>query len=109
MRLPRPGHQREPAPMVSCVTISASRSSNSGEPTGYQQAKTWSGPDAGVSGGSWWLHFSRAYAHRGANLQPGGGFTRSGGRPGIAIRRVWLGSSILGILRINDLVYGIFM
>ena len=38
VRLAGAGHQRVPAPMVSCVTISASRSSNSGDPTGYQQA-----------------------------------------------------------------------
>ena len=34
------GHQRVPVPTVSPLTISASRSSNSGDPTGYQQAYT---------------------------------------------------------------------
>ena len=34
------GHQRVPVPTVSPPTISASRSSNSGDPTGYQQAYT---------------------------------------------------------------------
>ena len=38
-----------------------------------------------------------AYAHRGANLHPGGGLIRSGGRPAIALSRVCLGSEVFGI------------
>ena len=35
---------------------------------------------------------------RGENGQPFGGLTRSGGRPAIALSRVWRGSSVCGML-----------
>ena len=63
----------------------------------------------GISGGSSSWQRSCAYAQRGANRQPGGGLTRSGGRPGMTLRRVWLGSSIFGMLSNSASVYGIFM
>ena len=47
-----------------------------------------------------------AYGQRAANLQPVGGFTRSGGRPLIASRRVWLGWVSFGIDLSNASVYG---
>ena len=46
----------------------------------------------GRSGGCSSRQRSCTYAHRAANRQPVGGSTRSGGRPGIAASRVWLGS-----------------
>ena len=49
------------------------------------------------SGGSSSWHRSCAYAHRGLNRHPFGGLIRSGGRPAMTSRRVWLRLSSFGI------------
>ena len=75
------------------------------EPTGNQHRYSWPGSLSTSGGASAW-HFAWAYGHRGAKRQPLGGSTSCGGRPGMACRRAWRGSSSLGIERSSASVYG---
>src|SRR4029079_8993401 len=87
--------------------LRARASAPSGVPTGNQQRNSWPGTTPARSGGCSSRQRSCAYAHRAANRQPVGRSTRSGGRPGIAVRRVWLGSPLFGVGRRNAPAYGI--
>ena len=60
----------------------------------------------GISGGSSSVHLSILYAHRGANEQPFGRFTRSGGTPSIGISRSFFPWSSRGTDFNRPIVYG---
>src|SRR5260221_8732402 len=70
-----------------------------------QQRATCSGPTSASSGSSI-LHRSTTNGHRGWNLQPGGGFDRSGGSPLMLTSRSLRASSTRGTDRSSDHVYG---
>ena len=98
----RPSARRDSSPASTCRRPGCARArpSPSGVPTGNQQRYSWPGVGAGEQRrlllAAAVLHVRAARRRTGS---PVGGSTRSGGRPGIAVRRVWLGSAIFGIDR----------
>ncbi len=86
---------RHQAASPDVARLRSSAAAPSGVPTGNQQRYWWPGVGPSNSGGCSSRHLSCTYAQRSANRQPGGGETRSGGRPGIAVRR--------GVARLGDL------